>query len=488
MNVLLWGLLVGVSSAFVAPFTILRGHAVGVMNPAPSPRRLQLRAQSRSSRAAVFASLQLDSVPEFKMRDINFERYVGQVAYTESVSIEGSGPSLTEEGTLRAGAAFVATVGTATVRVFEGSLTDISIKTRGDDVRVLLKEYPPANEDDGVDLAANEAAAIAALEGDAFPRLFGRFRLDFSASEKFNGEWIDAFGTLPPRAGCTWLVYAFDGDGGNTLLSFSLPTKVRIAAAEEARGGRRALALPPLPRDVSWLSTGRFVVKGIMPQALAALASVHEAGLAHRVLSPASIQLGAKTGMNKNVALEYCDPSMLSVKFSDFGRATPLDSPDTGALGGGLALVSQDLRALGIIFLQLLLGALAETVTVDPNTNLPQPLPRPPPVTGADLVRQLALFDDRIAGDSGTFSEFCRGEDAWCKVVALLDADNGSGWEFIELLVGAPSALRDDVALSLRSARGIASHPFLKTQAIERVSRGSDLDSPKAKLFGLFDW
>jgi len=350
-----------------------------------------------------------------------------------------------------------------------------------------LKEYPAPLEDDAVDLAANEAKTIAALTGESFPRLFGKLQMDFAGGNSEEGDraWITAMGVPPPRKGSTWLVFAYDGDGGNTLLSFSRPTKIRVAAAVEARGGRRSLALPPLPRDVSWVTTTRFVIRGCLPQALNALACLHEAGYAHRVLSAASIQLGAKTGMNKNVALEYCDPSMLSIKFSDFGRATSLDG-DT-LPGGGLTLVAEDLRALGLIFLQLLLGALAETISVDPSTSLYVPLPRPPPVTSADLVRQLALFDGRIAGDSG-FSEFCRGEPAWSKVVALLDADDGAGWQFLELLVGAPTALSvggADGLPALRSARGMTAHPFLQTQAIERVTENN---SPKDKLFGLFGW
>ena len=49
-------------------------------------------------------------------------------------------------------------MGTATVRVFAANLDDIGIRTRGDDVRVTLKEFPLPNQDDGVDLAAVEVS------------------------------------------------------------------------------------------------------------------------------------------------------------------------------------------------------------------------------------------------------------------------------------------------------------------------------------------
>jgi len=71
----------------------------------------------------------MEGLRVFGMDDVSLDRYVGQVTYTESVSV-GQGPSLTEEGALRAGD-LTATVGTATVRSFQASLTDISVRTRG---------------------------------------------------------------------------------------------------------------------------------------------------------------------------------------------------------------------------------------------------------------------------------------------------------------------------------------------------------------------
>jgi hypothetical protein len=236
------------------------------------------------------------------------------------------------------------------------------------------------------------------------------------------------------------------------------------------------------------------VVKGVLPQTLDALASMHEAGYAHRVLSPGCIQLSAKQGMNKNAALEDCDPTNLCVKLGDFGRATLFE--DASALpGGSLGLVAQDLRAVGMAFVQLLLGSLTETETLNPETGLATPVARPPPVTTADLARQMALFDDRITGEGG-FAEFCRGEQAWNKVVALLDADDGAGWQFLELLVSAPSSFSLARAAGevpgLRTASGMASHPFLQTEAIADAARGviggRGIDVSKRKLFGLFEW
>jgi hypothetical protein len=329
------------------------------------------------------------------------------------------------------------------------------------------------------------------------PGLCGVLEVGFAAGESREADaaWVSALGVGPPRNESTWLVYyPYEGDGGNTLLSFCRPTAERIADAKQARGTRRSLALPPLPRDVPWSKTVRFIVQGVIPQALAAMAFMHDSGWAHRVLSPACMQLSARQGMNKNVALEDCDASMLQLKVNEFGRSSRLGDAATSAPGGALGLIAEDLRALGLIFLQLLLGALAETKIMDPATGQYEPAPRPPPVTMADLARQIALFDGRITGSNG-FADYCRSEPAWGKVTALMDSNNGAGWDFLELLITAPAATSSLGAggLALRSAAGLQAHPFLQitAQDMERAARGPSAGADEEggrKLFGLFDW
>jgi hypothetical protein len=224
-----------------------------------SPRR-QAHLLSACARGASWQDeLGLDVL---SLEDLTFDRYIGSVSYTESVTVEGSGPELTADGAMRMGVS-TATVGTASVRVFQASLTDIGMLTRGDDVRVTLKEFPAAANEDDADLAANEAATLAVLAGKqgggahALPRLCGVLKMGFAAgeSDEADADWTSALGVAPPRQDSTWLVYyPYEGDGGNTLLSFARPTAERIAEAKEARAGRRSLALPPLPRDVPWLA------------------------------------------------------------------------------------------------------------------------------------------------------------------------------------------------------------------------------------------
>ena len=63
---------------------------------------------------------------------------------------------------------------------------------------------------------------------------------------------------------------------------------------------------------------------------------MHDGGFAHRVLSPACLQLSARQGMNKNVAIEDCDPTMLLLKLNEFGRTVALDDAPLSTPGGGL--------------------------------------------------------------------------------------------------------------------------------------------------------
>ena len=202
------------------------------------------------------------------MDDITFDRYVGQVSYTESMTIEGdSKPVLTEDGAFSGGGAASFTVAAATVRLFQATLTDVSIRTKGLDGRVWLREFPASESAEGADLAAAEAAAVCALEGRAFPQLFGKVEMRDAGGDTTvaqQAEWVKTLGVAPPRVGTTWLRFAYEGDWDNTLVAFARPTADRIAARRNAwlfwcstqtwiyvtfadRAGRPSLALPPAP-------------------------------------------------------------------------------------------------------------------------------------------------------------------------------------------------------------------------------------------------
>ena len=191
----------------------------GYLNPNRSPRLLMASAR------------QLDTIRRFNMDDIIFGRYVGQVSYTESTTIEGdSKPVLTEDGAVSGGGAASFTVAAATVRLFQATLGD-GIRTEGLDRRVWLREFPASEsaEGEGADLAATEAAAVCALEGRAFPQLFGKVEMrdpggGTTGAQQAEAQWVAGLGVAPPRVGATWLVYAYEGNGDNTLAAFARPT------------------------------------------------------------------------------------------------------------------------------------------------------------------------------------------------------------------------------------------------------------------------
>lgn len=180
----------------------LRGtttHGGGYLNPNRSPRLL------------VASARQLDTIRRFSMDDITFDRYMGQISYTESMTIEGdSKPVLTEDGAFSGGGAASFTVAAATVRLFQATLTDVSIRTKGLDGRVWLREFPASESAEGADLAAAEATAVCALEFRAFPQLFGKVEMrdaggDTTGAQQAEAEWVAALGVAPPRVGATWL-------------------------------------------------------------------------------------------------------------------------------------------------------------------------------------------------------------------------------------------------------------------------------------------
>ena len=106
--------LVSSSAAFLSvpasrvPFP--RGNGFATFVHMPLGKTLQRKSQCGQTRQQVcghvtMSVIKLDAMHSFSMDDINFERYVGQVSYTESMTVEGdSRPTFTDEGTLRGGA------------------------------------------------------------------------------------------------------------------------------------------------------------------------------------------------------------------------------------------------------------------------------------------------------------------------------------------------------------------------------------------------
>ena len=326
-----------------------------------------------------------------------------------------------------------------------------------------------------------------------FPQLLGTMTAAMAEVEEQLDEqqWRDNLGgSEPPRPGAQWLVYKWDGT--TTVESFAVPQSVRVArgkAAREAAGG--GIGLPPAPKRVTADEAARFLLdprEGVLAKCLDALAVVHEAGLAHRSLSGAPSILLTADSQDKGAALERLTPSLLRVKLSNFGFSSRLadGSPErlealarftpssSSSPPSKLALtrfaVAEDLQALGFVFLQLLLGALSSPDEGGSSvTGAAMPSPA---VSVRDLERQV---EEVLRGEPlrEGFRRYAAAEPRWAAAVDVLDADGGSGWDFLQGIVGAREAAakqiratkNDVAALSMQTARAQKDHPFLKRWA-----------------------
>ncbi|KAG5180494.1 hypothetical protein JKP88DRAFT_349571 [Tribonema minus] len=286
-------------------------------------------------------------------RDLQIKRFVGEMGFMEITDWEyfGGGrnpldPSAPQRTVSKGG---------ATVRLFEASTPAAE--------RVLLKEFPAAV----AQLAGNELSVHQRLArswearggaADAAPSsvLMGSLVADETFDNlRFIERWMTKFPTLtPPRQGNMWLVFKWE-----SLMSFaSFPTAKQegeylLDVIDPTRRLRRRTAF----------------LRAMMAAAVQAVASIHEAGVAHRSLGPSSFRI--------NTADERT-PETLTVRLADFAFASSLGDPDEATLrraarlagmpaSGRVSplavasiLVREDLQCLGYTFLELLLSSLSE--------------------------------------------------------------------------------------------------------------------------------
>ena len=95
-----------------------------------------------------------------------------------------------------------------------------------------------------------------------------------------------------------------------------------------------------------------------------------------------------------------------------------------------------------------------------------------PAVSVRDLERQVEeVFRGEPLREG--FRRYAAAEPRWAAAVDVLDADGGSGWDFLQGMVGAREAAakqiratkNDVAALSMQTARAQKDHPFLKRWA-----------------------
>jgi serine/threonine protein kinase len=219
-------------------------------------------------------------------------------------------------------------------------------------------------------------------------------------------------------------------------------------------------ALPPFKERA------RYICLGIIKQAIEAVATLHEAGIAHRSIGRSSVIIGS-VGLDKNEAVSPYSTNLgrIIVKLADFGfsgrfeestrdaaflrkaRAFGLNfrENESSSATTGFAM-AEDLNALGFVVLGLLLSTLAEVPT--PEYSIP--------ATDEDTLQR--LLTDIFDKDMEQFRDYMEEEEIWTNLVNLLDEKDG--WDFLESLLFARERAAEDGEIV--TARGLLSSPFLQ--------------------------
>jgi serine/threonine protein kinase len=393
------------------------------------------------------------------------------------------------------------------VRVFRGEWIGRlggTLRSRGLDRRVLIKEFTGAlalelarreqtamsrlqselmsdNEDavGGGWIQAAASRTVLARKDDAhvgeliqrlskapFLGILGEVNLAELEDDMDPNDFYRALGVPPPKPEAIWIVYEYAGL--STIASYaSSPPQIRRAQQPLKKnffGG--VVEPPPLP---SFRERASYIVKGVMKQAIGALATIHEAGLAHRSIGRSSLIITTPAQDKREASsITATQISALTVKMSDFGFSGRLEDSAQNeeflsrARAFGLSFrkgetslaatnfaMSEDLHALGFVFLGLLLVSLAELPT--PNT--------PMPATDEDTLQK--LLTEIFSQDFEAFREYVEAEDVWRNLVELLDEKDGAGWTVLETLFTArEKTAQSKKSLNIVSARGLLSNPF----------------------------
>ena len=134
-------------------------------------------------------------------------------------------------------------------------------------------------------------------------------------------EFYRAMKVAPPKPSAIWIVYEYPGLA--SVAQYAQPAEVRRQAIPPKKSFFGAVDPPPLPK---FEQRANYVVKGILKGALEAMATLHDAGLAHRSIGRSSVLLSSTAMDKREGASVYTTmTSQLFVKLADFGFAGPLD-------------------------------------------------------------------------------------------------------------------------------------------------------------------
>ena len=302
----------------------------------------------------------------------------------------------------------------------------------------------------------NVCAIVKELGKTPYLGILGEVNLAELEGEMDPNEFYRELGVTPPKPGAVWIVYEYAGL--TTLTVYCQPAEIRRSKIPPKRGFLGMVVAPPVP---SWAERARYV-RSIMKQSLEAVALTHASGVSHRSIGRSSLLMGAWSQDKTQASSVYTvNPSFLVMKLGDFGFSglTELATYDSEFLQRartfGLSFQegrmtdeveafcqAEDLHALGMVFVSLLLTSLAE---VDPLAKLP--------ATDEDTLQR--LMTDIFEKDILQFREYVEADDMWDKVVEMLDELRG--WELLSLLCFAREQVKEG---NVTKARELLASPF----------------------------
>jgi len=373
------------------------------------------------------------------------------------------------------------------VRIFRGEFVGRlggTLGARGLDRRVLIKEFSGKL---ALDLAEAELISIGRLQSDMVEGVSDRAKtgtwLKTASSRSVNSnqddqnvcrlknellnspflgilgevnlaeledewdfnEFYRAMSVKPPKPGAIWIVYEYAGL--TSLQAYCQSPEVRRSKIPPKRGFFGLVAPPLLP---DWTKRAAYV-KEIMRQSLSSLKFIHEAGISHRSIGRSSLLITSVDQDKAAASSIYAtNPSKLVMKLADFGFSGPTEIADydedfrkrarvyglsiqEGAAGEDALNFSQaeDLNALGVVFITLLLTTLSEIGDKNPQSTQP--------ATDEDSIQR--LLTDIFDKDMLQFRDYVAAEEMWDNVVDYLDINRG--WELLDELCFAREHVKE---------------------------------------------
>jgi len=381
----------------------------------------------------------LAAMREFRAQDLTLERFLGQVSVTEVTDWEYSGEGVNPlDPAQPARTKSDAGVGAAPLRLFLATREDPTARARGEDLRCCVREYSlkasrvARQELDAFRERELPKKSVCQLLGTLDDSEDGFFSSDAVLDDAFIEAWVANLRCEPPQPSSRWLVYEWTGTCTFASLTSPPGPQNPFYAEPPKPFGGGIFGSRAVGERWTYAQREKFVLRAIK-NAVACVADLHEAGVAHRGLSGAAFVLDS-SGMDKNVVPKNAPLSRVRLQFLGFSDSA------------SVANMNDDLNSLGYVLLELLLSpALYPDYYAGPL----------PPVSDGDSLKR--LYDDIFDCDILKLRDYCANEEAWDGVVRLLDTTDG--WAFLGLALGANDKRR--ATPGLLTARALLGSNFL---------------------------